>query len=113
MKKIVILSTGALLCTAVVAFSAPVPSSEASTVKTGEALFKEHCAVCHPDGGNIVNPKRTLHKKDREANKVNTKTEIVGLMRKPGPGMSVFDVKILPDRDAHEIAEYILKTFNK
>jgi cytochrome c6 len=76
-------------------------------------LFKEHCALCHPDGGNIVNPKKTLHKKDREANNIKSKDDIVNLMRKPGPGMTTFDVKSIPDKDAKEIAEYIIKTFGK
>jgi cytochrome c6 len=81
--------------------------------KSGESLFKEHCALCHPDGGNIINPKKTLHKKDREANNVKSKDDIVNIMRKPGPGMTTFDVKIIPDKDAKEIAEYIIKTFGK
>jgi cytochrome c6 len=34
-------------------------------------------------------------------------------MRKPGPGMNTFDVKTIPDKDAKEIAEYIMKTFKK
>jgi cytochrome c6 len=81
--------------------------------KTGEALFKEHCTVCHPDGGNIINPKKTLHKKDREANGVKSEEDVIRLMRKPGAGMTPFDAKILSDNDAKEIAQYILKTFNK
>ncbi|MHB8843413.1 MAG: c-type cytochrome [Nitrospirota bacterium] len=81
--------------------------------KSGEALFKEHCALCHPDGGNIVNPKKTLHKKDLDANKIKAKDDIVKIMRKPGPGMTTFDAKLISDKDAKEIAEYILKTFKK
>jgi cytochrome c6 len=81
--------------------------------KSGESLFKEHCALCHPDGGNIVNPKKTLHGKDLDANKIKSKDDIVKLMRKPGPGMSTFDQKVISDKDAKEIAEYILKTFRK
>ncbi len=79
--------------------------------KKGQALFQQHCAVCHPDGGNIVNPKKTLHAKDREANGVKTASDIVHIMRNPGPGMTKFDVKTIPDTDAKEIAEYELKTF--
>ena len=26
----------------------------------GKAEFVEHCAPCHKDGGNTVNPKKTL-----------------------------------------------------
>ena len=77
----------------------------------GEALFKQHCSVCHPDGGNIVNPQKTLHKKDREANGVKTTSDIVNKMRNPGPGMTQFDEKTIPNKDAAAIAGYILKTF--
>jgi cytochrome c6 len=77
----------------------------------GEALFKQHCSVCHPDGGNIVNPQKTLHKKDREANGVKTASDIISKMRNPGPGMTQFDEKAIPDKYAKEIAGYILKAF--
>ena len=77
----------------------------------GEALFKQHCSACHPDGGNIVNPQKTLHKKDRQANGVKTGSDIVNKMRNPGPGMTQFDKKTISDKDAAAIAGYILKTF--
>jgi cytochrome c6 len=83
----------------------PAPKNE------GETKFKEHCAVCHPDGGNIVNPKKALHKKDRDANGVKSEADIVKTIRKPGPGMTPFDAKTLSDKDAGEIAKYIVKTF--
>jgi len=79
--------------------------------KSGDALFKQHCEVCHPNGGNIMNPKKTLSKKDREANGVKSKDDLVRFMRKPGPGMTTFDEKALPEQSAKEIAEYILKAF--
>ncbi len=79
--------------------------------KTGEALFKQNCAICHVGGGNIVNPQKTLHKKDREAHNIKKAEDIVKIMRNPGPGMTKFDEKTIPDKQAHEIAEYILKTF--
>ncbi len=79
--------------------------------KSGEALFKQNCAVCHVDGGNIVNPQKTLHKKDREAHNTKKAEDIVKIMRNPGPGMTKFDEKTIPEKQAREIAEYILKTF--
>ncbi len=79
--------------------------------KTPEAAFKANCAVCHPGGGNIINPKKTLHKADREANNVKTAADIVSKMRNPGPGMTTFDKKTISDAEAKKIAEYILKTF--
>ena len=78
---------------------------------TGEALFKQHCAVCHPDGGNIVKPTHTLHKKNLEQHGIKNSKGIVKNMRSPGPGMTAFDAKTISDKDAKAIAEYILKTF--
>ena len=77
----------------------------------GEGLFKQYCFICHVDGGNNVNPQKTLHKKDREANGVKKAADIVGKMRNPGTGMTKFDEQTIPDKDAKAIAEYILKTF--
>jgi cytochrome c6 len=86
--------------------------AEKSSVKNpGEAKFKEHCTLCHPDGGNIVNPRKTLHKKDLTANNVNNVGDILKIVRNPGPGMTPFDAKTLSDKDAEDIAKYILKTF--
>lgn len=77
----------------------------------GEAEFKEHCASCHVDGGNLINPAKTLSKHDREKNGVKTVKDIIKIMRKPGTGMTTFDEKTLPDKEAGKIAEYIIRTF--
>ena len=81
--------------------------------KTGEQLFTEHCAVCHAEGGNIINPKKTLLKKDLFANNIKTADDIIKTIRKPGPGMTAFDVKTISDKEARKIADYIFKKFNK
>jgi len=91
-----------------------------SEEKTGEALFKANCAACHPNGGNILNPKKTLSKKDREANNIVTAADIIKKMRNPGPvpdhpqdwaGMKMFDKNKITDDMAQKIAEYVIKTF--
>ena len=91
-----------------------------SAEETGESLFKQHCAPCHPQGNNIVNPQKTLFKKDLDANNISTAADIVKKMRNPGPfpehpqawaGMKLFDEGTVPDDDAMKIADYILKTF--
>ncbi len=105
-RKLLVLS---VLAIAVFAFGTLGTAKEAE--KKGEALFKENCSPCHPEGGNIINPQKTLHKKDREANGIKKPADIMNKMRNPGPGMTKFDEKTLPDKDAKEIAEYILKTF--
>jgi cytochrome c6 len=77
----------------------------------GKAEFTEHCAGCHPAGGNIINPAKTLMQKDLKANGIKTEADIVKIMRKPGSGMTKFSKKALPDKDAKAIAAYITKTF--
>ena len=77
----------------------------------GAKLFQQHCAACHPGGGNIIKAAFTLHKKDMDAHGVKTADGIVGKMRNPGPGMTRFDAKTISDKDAKEIAEYILQAF--
>jgi cytochrome c6 len=102
MKKqlLVTIATAILAITSSTAFAAD-----------GEALFKQHCAGCHPDGGNVINAKRTLHKKDLEQEGIKKWEDIVKYMRAPDPGMTVFDAKTIPAKDAQAIAEYVLKTF--
>ncbi len=77
----------------------------------GEELFKKHCMACHANGGNIVNPKKTLARKDREANGIKTAKDVIRNMRNPGPGMTKFDEKTIPAKDAKAIADYVIKTF--
>ncbi len=109
MKKGLVVTVAML---AVCSFAASVSAD----MKKGEKIngaeeFKNHCAVCHPDGGNIINPAFSLHKKDREKHGVKTAKDIIAKMRNPGPGMAKFDAKNIPDAEAKAIADYILKTY--
>ena len=87
------------------------PTATTATTATGEQLFKQNCAACHPDGGNTMNPKKTLHAKDMAANNVTKPDDIVNLMRNPGTGMTKFDQATISDTDAKAIADYILATY--
>ena len=77
----------------------------------GESLFKEHCAACHFEGGNIIRADKTLARKDLEKFGVKTANDIINLMRNPGTGMSTFDKTALSDDEAKAVAEYIITTF--
>jgi cytochrome c6 len=61
----------------------------------------------------MMNPQKTLHKKDLDAHNVKTAGDIIKLMRKPGPGMTPFDANTVPDKEAKEIADYIFETFKQ
>ena len=77
----------------------------------GKAGFVKHCASCHADGGNIVNPEKTLKKADLEKNGVKSWEDIVAKMRNPGPGMTKFEEKDISEPEAKAIAEYVLTAF--
>jgi cytochrome c6 len=83
------------------------------TGMSGEALFAQHCAGCHPNGGNTINPQKTLHGKSLEANNINTPGDIVSKMRNPGVSMPNFNRDVITDKDALKIAKYIRSAFEK
>ena len=105
---------GYFVCAVMVAvalFCRAVPAEAAAEASPGEQAFVKNCAVCHPKGGNIINPAKTLDKKALAANGIREPADIVGKMRNPGPAMTQFDEKAIPDGTARAIADYILKTF--
>lgn len=79
--------------------------------KSGEQLFMTHCSGCHPDGGNVKHPQKTLDRMTLAANGITTPAGIVAKMRHPGPGMKAFDRQTISDADARKVAGYILATF--
>lgn len=92
---------------ATVVLSVTLMSAAAFAAGTGgEGIFKAKCAACHPDGGNIMNPKATL-KGIKDAKKITKK------IRSGGGGMTAFDSKAISDADAKLVADYIMKTFKK
>ena len=100
-----------LLGTALLTFA--TESYADNTKLDGEALFMKKCIACHANGGNQINPMKTLSRKDLEQNNISTPEAIVKLIRKPGPGMLTFNAKSLSDEEAKAIAEYVLSAFNK
>lgn len=85
--------------------------AEAAKASPGEQAFVKNCAVCHANGGNIINPAKPINKKNLEAKGIREPADIVRQMRNPGPGMTRFDEKTIPEKEAGAIAQYILKTF--
>jgi cytochrome c6 len=85
------------------------PAPEAG--RDGEELFKQYCAACHPNGGNVSDPERTLHGSVLKKKQINTPEDIVRIMRKPLSRMIRFDAATLSDKDARTIADYVLRTF--
>jgi cytochrome c6 len=101
--------SGFLLSLSLLLSICPVPARSASL--PGEAAFLANCSQCHPSGGNTIAPAKNLRVVTLQANGIRTVQDIVQTMRRPGPGMPPFDSKALTERQAREIAEYILATF--
>jgi cytochrome c6 len=81
---------------------------------SGRQLFEKYCVACHRDGGNMVNPKKTLRKKDRDANGIAAQDKLAAYMLNPGPGMPrlVHEDREITKEQALSIAAYIIETYN-
>ena len=102
--------TGLFAFSAILAAESP---ARAATVSSGAANFKKHCEACHPYGGNVLRPLKNLSRTVRERNGIKTVNDIVKLIRKPGEGMTAYDEKTMSDKDARNIAEYVVGTFKQ
>jgi cytochrome c6 len=109
MKKSLIITVS--IFTACSFMSAASAGEPAATANAGEKLFTQQCAVCHPQGGNIINPRKTLSKKILAANNIKTEADIIKIMRNAAAGMTKFDAAAIADEDAKMIARYIMGTF--
>jgi cytochrome c6 len=99
------MNKGIILATLMLS-TALLTSAASAATAGGETVFKAKCASCHPDGGNIINPKQTLKG-------LKDSKKIINKVRKGGGGMPVFDAKAVSDADAKQVADYIIKTFKK
>lgn len=94
--------------------AAPAPQAtptQQTRLNTGEALFKQYCAPCHPDGGNVTDKQRTLRGSALKKHNITSPEAIVNIMRHPISRMIRFDETTIPDKDALAIAEYVLNRF--
>lgn len=99
---VILLSAGVFALSAHAAMQGP---------SDGKKEFEEHCIACHANGGNIVNPAKTLKKADLDKSGIKSWRDIVAKMRNPGPGMQQFEKKDVSDEEARAIAEYVLTAF--
>ncbi|KAB0672170.1 cytochrome c [Oryzomonas sagensis] len=89
----------------------PAAAPRQQQVQRGEELFRQYCAACHPDGGNVSDPERTLRGRALRSHHITRPQDIVRIMRTPISRMIRFDAATLSDEDAGAIAEYVLYAF--
>jgi cytochrome c6 len=80
---------------------------------SGAILFRDNCYRCHPDGGNIINPSKTLHQNSLAANNLQSENALLQYLINPGPGMPrlIHRENGLSEPDAKKIIQHIMKTF--
>ena len=70
---------------------------------SGEVLFKEQCALCHPNGGNVVNPKHQL----KSGHHMKTFKDFLSWIRKPESPMPPFPPAKISEAQAKELYAFI------
>jgi len=105
-------SPSLLLLVLVTLVTTPFPGcSDKRGLSSGEKLFSLHCASCHPGGSNTTTPSKTLKTVDLQAGMITTPEDIIQKIRNPGPGMPRYTEAMIPEKEARQIARYILETF--
>jgi hypothetical protein len=77
----------------------PIGRNPSQEARLGNTLFQNHCAGCHPGGGNRQNPAKPV----LESAYLGSLKSFTQYLRNPGPGMPVFSTSDLPDTQANLI----------
>ncbi len=75
-------------------------------------VFKKNCAACHKEGGNIMNPEKTLTKDALEKNGVNSVAAVKKIISEGKAPMPAFAGK-LDDKQIDEVAAYVIEQAGK
>jgi len=73
--------------------------------KSGEDLYKQYCAGCHPKGGNVIKPKDVL----KGSSRLQDEQKFVAWLRKPAQPMPPFPSAKISDSEAKDLLTYILE----
>lgn len=80
----------------------PFLGSSVVAAPNGEDLFKNNCAACHVNGGNIVDPKKPL----KGSKKLATKAVFKDLLSKPAGAMPAFPKIVADDSSLSALYDY-------
>jgi len=91
----------------------PPLTPPAFAAETGAVIFEAKCAACHANGGNVLNPGKTLFPAALEKNGYADVDSVSTLLRN-GKGQmpkyqgSIPPVSRLSDEDIEQVATYVL-----
>lgn len=91
------LAVGVLFCGLL-----PLVGSSVRAAPNGSDIFKNNCAACHANGGNIVDPKKPL----KGSKKLARKTAFKELLSKPVGAMPAFPKIVEDDPSLSALYEY-------
>jgi cytochrome c6 len=103
MKRTVLLSVLAMVLAA--GFTIAGMTQGTTAPASGEQMFKEQCAACHANGGNILKPNLPL----KGSPDLKTFAAFLSQIRKPQPPMPAFPPAQISDQQAQKLYDYILK----
>ena len=94
----------------ILALSIAFPLTIAGSAGANE-VFDKNCASCHKDGGNIMNPDKTLSKESLEANGANSVDAVKTLVSDGKAPMPAFKGK-LDDAQIDEVSAFVIEKAN-
>lgn len=77
--------------------------------RPGQQLYATHCAGCHPNGGNLMQPDLPV----KNSPKTSTYTTFLEWLRKPDPPMPAVPPAALSDRQVRDLFDYTVNVVNK
>jgi cytochrome c6 len=110
MKRVL---SGAFLAVTLLSISS-LSTQAAPDLEAGKKIFSANCAACHRNGGNTVNPKKTLSLADLKANQKDTLAAVSAQVTNGKSPMPAFGKtgKLKPP-EIESVAAYVLDQANK
>jgi cytochrome c6 len=83
----------------------PLLAQEPAKGRSGEAIYKESCASCHPKGGNVIKPKDIL----KGSKRMKDAKVFLAWLRKPVQPMPPYPASKISDGEAEALYAYIVE----
>jgi cytochrome c6 len=82
------------------------PMRPVAAAADGTQLFKQNCAGCHLNGGNIIRRSKTLKLQALESNGFHGSVEIVQIVTMGKGNMSAYGDRLTPE-DIQSVSSYV------
>ena len=85
-----------------------LPALAETNTTDGAAIFRIHCAGCHPNGGNIIRRGKTLKQRALKRNGMDSRVAIAALVKNGKNNMSAYKDR-LDTPEINAVAAYVQK----